>query len=154
MCFLAICVSSLGASQVDQVVKSLPANAGDTGSRCRFYPWVGKIPWRRKWQSTPVSLPGKSLDRGSWWATVCRVTRSRTWLSDWAPCTYFLGRNICLSLLPIFLIALFSFLILSWMSYFYVLEINLFSVGSFANIFSHSEGCLFALWFPLLWKSF
>ena len=23
-------------------------------------PWVQKIPWRRKWQPTPVSLPGKS----------------------------------------------------------------------------------------------
>ena len=23
-------------------------------------PWVGKIPWRRKWQSTPVLLPGES----------------------------------------------------------------------------------------------
>ena len=22
-------------------------------------PWVGKIPWRRKWQSTPVFLPGE-----------------------------------------------------------------------------------------------
>jgi len=22
-------------------------------------PWVGKIPWRRKWQPTPVLLPGK-----------------------------------------------------------------------------------------------
>ena len=22
-------------------------------------PWVGKIPWRRKWQTTPVFLPGK-----------------------------------------------------------------------------------------------
>ena len=28
--------------------------------RCRFHPWVGKIPWRRKWQPTPVVLPGKS----------------------------------------------------------------------------------------------
>ena len=27
----------------------------------RFNPWVGKIPWRRKWQPTPVFLPGKSL---------------------------------------------------------------------------------------------
>ena len=26
----------------------------------RFDPWVGKIPWRRKWQATPVFLPGKS----------------------------------------------------------------------------------------------
>ena len=28
--------------------------------RCRFDPWVRKMPWRRKWQSTPVFLPGKS----------------------------------------------------------------------------------------------
>ena len=28
--------------------------------RCRFDSWVWKIPWRRKWQPTPVSLPGKS----------------------------------------------------------------------------------------------
>ena len=24
-----------------------------------FYPWVGKIPWRRKWQPTPIFLPGE-----------------------------------------------------------------------------------------------
>ena len=29
-------------------------------STCQcFEPWVGKIPWRRRWQSTPVFLPGK-----------------------------------------------------------------------------------------------
>ena len=28
--------------------------------RCRFDPWVGKIPWRRKWRPTPVFLPEKS----------------------------------------------------------------------------------------------
>ena len=28
--------------------------------RCSFNPWVGKIPWRRKWQPTPVSWPEKS----------------------------------------------------------------------------------------------
>ena len=28
--------------------------------RRRFDPWVRKIPWRRKWQPTPVFLPGKS----------------------------------------------------------------------------------------------
>ena len=28
--------------------------------RCEFNPWVGKIPWRKKWQPTPVFLPGKS----------------------------------------------------------------------------------------------
>ena len=26
----------------------------------RFDPWVGTIPWRRKWQPTPVFLPGES----------------------------------------------------------------------------------------------
>ena len=33
--------------------------------RCRFDSWVGKIPWRRKWQSTPVFLPGKSCGQRS-----------------------------------------------------------------------------------------
>ena len=31
--------------------------------QCRrhgFDPWIRKIPWRRKWQPTPVFLPGKS----------------------------------------------------------------------------------------------
>ena len=40
------------------VVKNLPTNTGDTIHG--FNPWVGKIPWRRKWQPTPVFLPGKS----------------------------------------------------------------------------------------------
>ena len=28
--------------------------------RCRFNPWVRKIPWRKEWQPTPVFLPGES----------------------------------------------------------------------------------------------
>ena len=28
--------------------------------RHKFSPWVGKIPWSRKWQPTPVFFPGKS----------------------------------------------------------------------------------------------
>ena len=36
------------------VVKNPPAN-----QESRLDPWVGKIPWRRKWQPTPVFLPGK-----------------------------------------------------------------------------------------------
>ena len=28
--------------------------------RCEFDPWVGKIPWRRAWQPTPVFWPGES----------------------------------------------------------------------------------------------
>ena len=40
-----------------QVAKKLPANAG--GMRCRFDLWVGKIPWSRAWQLTPIFLPGE-----------------------------------------------------------------------------------------------
>jgi len=28
--------------------------------RCRFDSWVWKIPWRNKWQHTPIFSPGKS----------------------------------------------------------------------------------------------
>ena len=51
------------------VVKNLPANpgaAGDTG----FSPWMGKVPWRRKWQPTLVFVLGKShgySGRGRGW---------------------------------------------------------------------------------------
>ena len=44
-----------------------------------------------------------------------------------------------------FWIGLFVFLILSCMSCLYILEINPLSVVLFANIFSHSVACLFAL---------
>ena len=40
---------------VAQSVKNLPAM-----QETRFDSWVGKIPWRRKWQPTPVFLPGES----------------------------------------------------------------------------------------------
>ena len=49
--------------------------------RCGFYSWVRTIPWRRKWQLTPVFLPGESIERGACWATVHGVTKSWTWLS-------------------------------------------------------------------------
>ena len=136
------------------VVKNMPTNTWNTIHG--FSPWVGKIPWRRKWQPTPVFLPGEShgqrslvghspwspkesdtterlhslihnfsipggsdgkesacnggdlglisglrrslgeghgkplqysclenpMDRGAWWTTVHRVTKSQTWLSD------------------------------------------------------------------------
>ena len=44
-----------------------------------------------------------------------------------------------------FLIGLSAFLVLSCISYLYILEINSLSVASLAIIFSHSEGCLFTL---------
>ena len=44
-----------GASQVAPVVKNPPASAGDI----KRHGFIGKIPWRRAWQPTPVFLPGE-----------------------------------------------------------------------------------------------
>ena len=47
------------------------ASGKEPTCRCRkhkrqwFNPWIGKIPWRRAWQPTPVFLPGKSLGQRS-----------------------------------------------------------------------------------------
>ena len=53
-------VLSAWASLMAQRLKCLPA-MWETG----FDPWVEKIPWRRKWQPTPVFLPGESHGRRS-----------------------------------------------------------------------------------------
>ena len=72
------------------VVKNLPASAGHM--RCRFDPWVGKIPWRRTQQ--PTSCLKNPKDREAWWATVHRVTKSQTPLKQlsthtgWGVCTF------------------------------------------------------------------
>ena len=56
--------------------KEAPASAED--ARLGSDPWVGKIPWRRKWQPTPVFLPGESHGQRSLVATVLRGTESDT----------------------------------------------------------------------------
>ena len=50
--------------------------------RNRFDPWVGKILWRRAWQSTPVFLLENPMDRGAWQAIVHRVTKNQTQLKQ------------------------------------------------------------------------
>ena len=57
-CRLSYRLRILRASEVVLVVKNLPAKGGD--KRRGFDPWVGKIPWRRAWQPTPIFAPGKS----------------------------------------------------------------------------------------------
>ena len=44
-------------------VKNPPSMQETKGHR--FNPWVGKIPWRRTWQPTPVFLPGDSQTKES-----------------------------------------------------------------------------------------
>ena len=58
--YLYMCMIHTGASPVAQKVKNLPA-VWET----RVEPWVRSIPWKRKWQPTPVFLPGESHGRRS-----------------------------------------------------------------------------------------
>ena len=51
--------------------------------RPQFNPWVGKMPWRRKWQPIPVVLPGKSLDKGAWQVQSTGLQKSWTRISNY-----------------------------------------------------------------------
>ena len=66
----------------------LPGGASGKESACQcrrrkghgFNPWLGKNPWRRGWQLTPVFMPGESHEM----ATVQSIAKSQTqlkWLS-------------------------------------------------------------------------
>ena len=59
-------------------VENLPAHVGNTSS----IPGLGRSPWRRKWQPTPVLLPRTHMDRGVWQAPVHGVTKGWTQLND------------------------------------------------------------------------
>ena len=45
---------------ISSVTKETTCSAGDW-----FNPCIGKIPWRKNWQATPVFLPGKSYGQRS-----------------------------------------------------------------------------------------
>ena len=63
-----------------------PGRLQSMGSRRVGYYWATSLSlftfmhWRRKWQPTPVFLPGESQGRGACWAAIYGVTQSRTWL--------------------------------------------------------------------------
>ena len=70
-------------------IRELPGwhSGKESACQCRrhkrhgFNPWVGKIPWSRKWQPTPVFLPGKSHGERNLVGYIHGVTKSRTRLS-------------------------------------------------------------------------
>ena len=68
-----------------------PGGLQSMGSQRVGHDWVTSLSlftflhWRRKWQPTPVFLPGESQGRWAWWAAVYGVAQSRTrlkWLSS------------------------------------------------------------------------
>ena len=52
-----------------QMVKNLPAKAGDTG----LTPGSGRSPGEGNGNSLQYSCPGEPMDRGAWWAIVLGV---------------------------------------------------------------------------------
>ena len=62
------------------VIKNPPVMQETKGTE--FDPWVGKIPWRRAWQTTPVFLPGESHGPWSLAGYSPWVAKSRTWLKQ------------------------------------------------------------------------
>ena len=79
----------------NQIIDGLPwwLNGKESTCQCRrrgFYPWVGKIPWRRKWLPTRVFLPGKSHGQRSLPGLSPWVAMSWTQLRDWTITTVML----------------------------------------------------------------
>ena len=69
------------ASQVALVVKiCLPMQET---KRLTFYPWVRKIPWRRRaWPPTTVFLLENPMGRWAWWDMIHGVAKNRIWLKQ------------------------------------------------------------------------
>ena len=63
---------SLGVSVMDQMVKNLPASAGDAGSICG----LGRSTGGGNDNPLQYSCLESPMDRGAWWATVHGVTES------------------------------------------------------------------------------
>ena len=70
--------STQGTSLVAQMVKKLPANAGDPDS----IPGSGRFPGEGNGSPLQYSCLENSMDRGTWQATVHGVTKSQIRQSD------------------------------------------------------------------------
>ena len=77
---LPIFQSIVGASQVTG--GKGPAGQCRRCKRREFSPWIWRIPQRRKRHPTIVFLVENPMDRGTWWATVHGVAKSRTQLKQ------------------------------------------------------------------------
>ena len=58
-------------------------NAGDAGYK-RSIPGTGRSPGEGNGNPLQYSCLGNPMDRGTWQATVQRITKNQTWLSNWA----------------------------------------------------------------------
>ena len=73
-------------------VMGFPGGSGGKEYACQgrrhrrrgFDPWVGNIPWRRKWQPALVLLPGNPMDQGAWPQSL-GFQRVRDWVTEHTP---------------------------------------------------------------------
>ena len=79
------------ASQVELVVKNLPANAGNAGDT-GLIPGSGRSPGEGHSNPLQYSCLENFMDRGAWQATVHRVSKSRTGLKR---LSMHAGRHCC-----------------------------------------------------------
>ena len=103
MVYLCVCLLIQGKPSMEAMSSILPAElpfgfigyrtglythtSGKKKSACQyrrlgFDPWVGKIPWSRKWQPVQYSCLGNSIESGAWGATVQGAAKSQTRLSN------------------------------------------------------------------------
>ena len=69
-----------------------PGGSDSNESACHAgepYPWIGKIPWRREWQPTPIFSPGKSHGQKS-------LTDYSPWGGEESDVTECLRQNIAI----------------------------------------------------------
>ena len=114
--------------------KESTCHAGDTGDT-RLMPESGRSPGRRHANSLPYFGQENSMDRGAWWATVHRITKSWIWLKQLSTAKHeytFVWSQV---------VVFFFFYFLGWLFLLFWLEIARFSwsfcslldVSGFAN---------------------
>ena len=95
--------SSAPVSDIDGEILGFPSGSDGKEStcQCRFNPWVGKMPWRRVWQPTPIFLLGKSHGQNSL-AGLQSMGLQRV-KHDWATITFFFFHTLGFELMLLFL---------------------------------------------------
>ena len=111
--FITLCISHIYMARAEKAMaphsstlawkilwREEPGRLQSMGSLRVGHDWVASLSlftflhWRRKWQPTPVFLPGESQGRGAWWAAVYGVAQSQTRLK-WLSCSsIWLGRHL------------------------------------------------------------
>ena len=84
-----LCPWFISSSLATQMVKKICLQCGRPG----FINWVGKIPWRRKCQPTPVFLPGKSHGQRSL-VVYNAWSRKELDMTEWLHFLYFILHNV------------------------------------------------------------